>query len=305
MRFHRPLAAIAALALLVAIAAGCSQTSKTEKKETSAKPEYYTPQKLRVGLIPNIAPDKQKAKYESFGAYLEKELGVPVELYVATNYAGVVQAMVAGKLDLAYFGGLTYAQALEQTELEPIVTEIDKETGTTEYYSLIITKADSGIEKLSDLEGKSFAFGDPSSTSGSLYPRLMLVDAGYDWKNDFKPLKQVIYTGGHDATAQAVATGKVDAGGIEGRILAKLIKEGKVDGSALKTIEKRLVQGYPWCVPSKLDPAFRKKLVSAFEGIEDPVLLDLMRAKRYVEVGPKDYEEIRAQAKEIGLVKEK
>ncbi|MHB0976488.1 MAG: phosphate/phosphite/phosphonate ABC transporter substrate-binding protein [Candidatus Aquicultorales bacterium] len=297
--------ALTALLALAFLAAGCSnsETQSGKEADNAAKPVYYTPKTLRVGLIPNIAPDKQKAKYEPFKQYLEKKLDMPVELFVASNYTGVVQAMVSGKLDLAYFGGLTYAQALEQTELEPIVTEIDKETGTTEYYSLVIAEKDSTIDSLKDLNGKTFAFGDPSSTSGSLYPRLMLVDAGYDWKSDFKPLKQVIYTGGHDATAQAVASGKVDAGGIEGRILAKLVSEGKVDGNAFKVIEKRLVQGYPWCVPTKLDPAFRRRLVDAFTEIDDAALLDLMRAKRYVAVSPEDYEEIRAKAKEVGLVK--
>ncbi len=297
-------AALAAAVLLAGCAAG-PEKGTADKAGERAQKKYYTPTKLRVGLIPNISPEKQKAKYEPFRAYLEKKLGMPVELFVATNYAGVVQAMVAGKLDLAYFGGLTYAQALEQVSIEPIVTEVDRETGTTEYWSAIITRADSDIKSLSDLKGKTFAFGDPSSTSGSLYPRLMLVESGYDWRNDFKPIKQVIYTGGHDATAEAVLSGKVDAGGIEQRILNKLIKEGKVDGSKLRTVERRLVQGYPWCVPSNLDPEFKKKLVEAFKEIDDPALLDLMRAKRYVEVGPKDYEEIRTKAKEVGLVKAK
>ncbi|MCL4553670.1 MAG: phosphate/phosphite/phosphonate ABC transporter substrate-binding protein, partial [Actinobacteria bacterium] len=120
---------------------------------------------LRVGLIPNIAPEEQKAKYEPLREYLEDTLGRPVELFVATNYSGVVQAMVSGHLDMAYFGGLTYAQALQQVELEPIVTEIDAETGTQEYYSVIIAGVDSGVETLADLAGKSFAFGDPASTS--------------------------------------------------------------------------------------------------------------------------------------------
>lgn len=301
-------AGIAGLAVLLSLAGCAANTEKGaagKNEETAQTRKYYTPSKLRIGLIPNISPEKQKAKYEPFRAYLEKKLGMPVELFVATNYAGVVQAMVAGKLDLAYFGGLTYAQALEQVPIEPIVTEVDRETGTTKYWSSIITRADSDIKSLADLKGKTFAFGDPSSTSGSLYPRLMLVEAGYDWRSDFKPIKQVIYTGGHDATAEAVISGKVDAGGIEQRILNKLIKEGKVDGSKLRIVERRLVQGYPWCVPSNLDPAFKKKLIAAFEDISDPALLDLMRAKRYVEVGPKDYEEIRAKAKEVGLVKGK
>lgn len=286
--------------------AGCGSrgsTARNERKETTTR--FYNPKTLRVGLIPNIAPEKQKAKYEPFRKYLEDELDMPVELFVATNYTGVVQAMVSGQLDLAYFGGLTYAQALEQVAIEPIVTEIDRETGTREYWSLIITRKDSGINSLADLKGKTFAFGDPSSTSGSLFPRLMLVDAGYDWRQDFAPIKQVIYTGGHDATAQAVLTGKVGAGGIEGRILNRLAKEGVVDLSQIKVLDRRLVLGYPWCVPKNLAPAVKKNLVRAFKEIDDPKLLDLMRAVKYTEVTERDYAELRQKAKEVGLVESK
>jgi phosphonate transport system substrate-binding protein len=287
--------------LLVGLLVGCQTKAEPEKVEK----KYYRPKVLRIGLIPNIAPEKQKAKYESFGKYMEKKMGMPVELFVATNYAGVVQAIVSDQLDLAYFGGVTYAQALEQVPVEPIMTEIDHETGTRQYWSLIITHVDSGINSLKDLRGRTFAFGDPSSTSGSLFPRIMLVEAGYDWRNDFAPIKQAIYTGGHDATAEAVVAGKVDAGGIEGRILNRLIKEGKIDGSRIKVVSKRLVLGYPWCVRKDLDPKLKKKIVDAFKAINDPALLDLMRAKRYVEVNEKDYTYIRSKAKELGLVKPK
>lgn len=257
---------------------------------------------LRVGLIPNIAPEEQKAKYEPLRVYLEEKLDRPVELFVATNYAGVVQAMVSGKLDLAYFGGLTYAQALKQVEVEPIVTEIDAETGTEEYYSLIIAGVDSGVNSLADLKGKSFAFGDPSSTSGSLYPRKALLEAGYDWEKEFAPISEVMYSGGHDATAKTVETGKVAAGGIEGRVLARLVKDGKVDSSKLKVIDKRLVQGYPWCAAGTMDPELKEQVRQAFLDIDDPTLLDLLRAKRYVSVTADDYAEIRSDAEKLGLV---
>ncbi|MBS3909860.1 MAG: phosphate/phosphite/phosphonate ABC transporter substrate-binding protein [Actinobacteria bacterium] len=298
------------VAFVVLLAAGCGAQGPKETVSANNLPEakeskYYKPETLRVGLIPNISPEKQLAKYEPLEKYLEEKLGMPVELFVATNYTGVVQAMVAEKLDLAYFGALTYAQALQQTELEPIVTEIDKETGTTKYYSEIIARTDSGVNTLDDLKGKTFAFGDPSSTSGSLYPRMMLVEAGYDWKEKFAPLSLAIFSGGHDATAQAVLNGTVDAGGVEGRILRKLIKDGKVDGGKLKTIAKQEVEGYPWCVPSNLDPELKKKLVEIFVTIDDPELLDLLRAERYVEINADAYKEALDKGIELGLISPK
>lgn len=285
-----------ALSLLVA---GCSPAVR----EAGTPPGDQAP--LRVGLIPNVAPEDQKAKYEPLRVYLEETLDRPVELFVATNYTGVVQAMVSGQLDLAYFGGVTYAQALEQVALEPIVTEIDAETGTEQYYSLIITGTDSGINSLDELAGRTFAFGDPASTSGSLYPRKMLAGAGYDWQQDFAPIADVVYTGGHDATAKAVENGTVDAGGIEGRILARMVKDGVVDGDRLRVIDKTLAPGYPWCVPSTMDAALKADLTQAFLGIEDPVLLDLLRAKRYVAVTGDDYADLRSDARALGLIEEK
>lgn len=287
--------------LVLGLTQGC-QPSGTKSRQGGGAP-------VRVGVIPNIAPEEQKAKYEPFRAYLQKKLGRRVQLFVATNYAGVVQAMVSGHLDLAYFGGLTYVQADAQKPMEPIVTEIDQETGTKEYWSLIVASKRSPLKSTKDLSGKTFAFGDPSSTSGSLFPRIMLVEAGF--KNDpekldeIKPLKQVIFSGGHDATAQAIITGKVDAGGLEGRVLHRLTKDGKVDGSQLKVIDKRLVMGYPWVVPKGIAPRLKSQIVDAFLSIDDPKLLDLMRAVRYERVSASDYKYAREQAYKLGLVSPK
>src|SRR5712692_1769242 len=91
------------------------------------------PSTLRVGLIPNQAPDRIRAQYQPFGEYLSARLGMPVELLVATDYAGVVEAMASDRLDMAYFGGVTYVQAEQRANVYPIVTEIDRETDTTLY----------------------------------------------------------------------------------------------------------------------------------------------------------------------------
>ncbi|TLM97425.1 phosphate/phosphite/phosphonate ABC transporter substrate-binding protein, partial [bacterium] len=251
--------------------------------------------------IPNQAPDKLKAKYEPFKKYLAEKLGMEVELFVANNYAGVVEAMASGKLDMAYFGGLTYVQAKKKANLHPIVTEVDSETGTTKYYSLIIIPADSPVKKLADLKGKTFAFGDVSSTSGSLYPRIMLDQAGLKVPDDFA---DVIYTGKHDATALAVQNGKVDAGGLEGRILNKLIADGKVDQTKIRVLAKsEFIEGYPWVVPDSMDKDLENKIVDAFLTMDDRELLKLMKAERFARVTGEDYKYIEEQAARLGLLK--
>jgi phosphonate transport system substrate-binding protein len=255
---------------------------------------------LRVGIIPNISPDQQRALYQPFGTYLGDTLGMPVELFVATDYAGVVEAMASDRIDLAYFGGLTYAQAEQRAQLQAIVTEVDRETSTVQYYSALITRADSDIQTTADIAGRKFAFGDIGSTSGSLYPRVMLDRAGI---GDFTNPNLFVYTGGHDATTLAVVNGTVDAGGVEKRVMQRLIDAGRADASQIRIIEQTLVQGYPWCIRSAFSSEFVEEVIVAFETIGDPELLRLMRAESYARVTAADYDEVRQEARRLGLIR--
>ena len=292
----RKIALLTSIILTVALlVSGCGQSSS----QSQGQKENNTQLPLRVGLVPNQAPDKIKAQYEPFRKYLSDTLGIPVELFVASDYAGVVEAMANDKLDVAYFGGLTYVQAKQRAKIHPIITEIDEETQTSNYYSLIIVPSDSTVQSTVELKGKVFAFGDISSTSGSLYPRFMLDKAGIKVPSD---LKNVVYSGGHDATAQAVQNETVDAGGIEGRILNRLIANKTVDASKIRIIDKHLVEGYPWVVRDSLDKSLEEKIVNSFLEMKDPELLTLMRAKSFTKVADANYTEIENEAHRLRLI---
>lgn len=256
---------------------------------------------LRIALVPNLAPADVQAEYDPLAKYLEQKLGVHVQLTVPTSYPAVVEAMANDHVDLALFGGLTYVQARQRADVTPLVTDINPETGTTKYDSLIIVPAQSDIHRVEQLKGKTFAFGSVSSTSGSLYPSLMLDQAGIDYRQDIK----AIYTDGHDATAAAVAGGKVDGGGLEGRILRRLIDDGTVDGSQIRVIKTSApIEGYPWVVNNSVDPALRERITKAFLELKDPKLLDLLHVKGYARVKPSDYDFIQKKADELGLLTE-
>jgi len=258
------------------------------------------PDPLRVGLVPNQNPESVEAQYEPFGDYLSKQLGREVELTVPTSYTAVVEAMVNDQLDLAYFGGLTYVQARDQAEVTPLVTEVNPRTGDTTYHSVIIVPSDSDIEKVEDIKGRTFAFGSANSTSGSLYPAIMLQDAGIDYRTD---LGEFTYTGGHDATAQAVTNGGVDAGGLEDRILYDLIDKGKVEESKIRIIkESEPIEGYPWVARGALTDDLKEQITDAFLNIDDPTLLDLLRAESYEKIQPEDYDYVEEKARELDLL---
>ena len=252
-------------------------------------------------MIPNQNPESVEANYEPFGEYLSEQLGREVELTVPTSYGAVVEAMINDELDLAYFGGLTYVQARNRGEVTPLVTEINPRTGDTTYRSVIVVPADSEVQEVSELAGRDFAFGSASSTSGSLYPAITLRDVGgIDYRTD---LGNFTYTGGHDATAQAVANGGVDGGGIEDRILYDLIEDGAVDGDSVRAIEESdAIEGYPWVVRNALSNELKEQIAQAYLDITDPALLDLLRADGYERVQPEDYDYVEEQATELDLL---
>jgi phosphonate transport system substrate-binding protein len=298
---QKTLAAASLLFLLGACGAGSQQNGDADSAGG-------VPDTLRVGIIPNIAPEEQQAKYEPLGDYLGAELDTEVELFVAADYAGVVAALAADRIDIAYLGGLTYVQAEQQVDLTPLVTEIDALTKTTEYDSAIVVAQDSKWQSVTELidNKASFAFGDPSSTSGSLYPRILLTEAGAECDKveleKCPPLESTTFTGGHDATAEAVASGAVDAGGLELRVLKRLESEGVVEEGALRVIETVRVPGYPWVGRTALGEDALTDVTQAFLDISDPELLDLLRAVDYAEIEPADYDEVRTQGNALGLV---
>jgi len=298
--------ALLVLALAVLLAA-CGQEPPPEGAP-SAEATEGVPDPLAVGLIPNVAPDEQRARYRPLEEYLEGALGVEVELFVASDYAGVVAAMAADRLDLAYLGGVTYVQAEQQVDVTPLVTEVDRETGAREYVSVIVVRDDAPFTGLDDVlaAGGRFAMGDVASTSGSLYPRIMLIDAGA--RCDARrltvcpPLASVDFTGGHDAAAQAVLAGHADAAGVERRILNRLVRDGAVPEGALRVVAEHPVMGYPWVARTALGRAAHEAITDAFLAIDDPALLDLLRAGSYETVTAADYDEIRRRTAELGLL---
>lgn len=282
------------LAILATLAvAGCGGGE-------GGQPSASSQQVLRVALVPNQNPAKVRDQYEPLRREMERRLGMKVEFDVPTGYPAVVEAMANGKLDLGLFGGLTYVQARERAKVSPLVSDIDAETRTTKYFSTIIVPAGSPARSVSDLQGRDFAFGSVSSTSGSLYPAVMLKQAGIDFRSD---LGNFNYTGGHDATAAAVASGNVDAGGLERRILRRLVKMGTVDGSKVRELKSSTpIEGYPWVVRDSLPAPLKERIAGLFLSLRDPALLKSLNAEGYARVKASDYDEIETRAREVGLL---
>ncbi|MBI4205925.1 MAG: putative selenate ABC transporter substrate-binding protein [Betaproteobacteria bacterium] len=258
---------------------------------------------LKISAIPDEAPTELQRKFSKVAAYLEKEVGIKVEYTPVTDYAAVVEALAAKKIDLAWLGGFTFVQARLRTgNAIPIAQRLEDEKFTSRF----IAHAASGINTLADLKGKNFTFGSVSSTSGHLMPRYFLLEQKINPEKDFK---RVAFSGAHDATALQVESGRVDAGVLNASVWDKLVQEKKVDLKKVKVIwTTPPYYDYNWTVRGDLDPALVRKLTDAFLKL-DPKnpshkeLLDLQRASRFTPTRPENYKGIEAAARSAGLLK--
>jgi phosphonate transport system substrate-binding protein len=166
---------------------------------------------FRIGLLGGENEADRLRDHACQKAYLEERLGVPVELFPASDYAGVMQGLLAGQLEFAGLGSAGYAgiHLQDPDAVEPLYTTMQID-GSLGYYSVMYTLADSGIESLADMEGRSLAFADPNSTSGYLVPSFELAEElGGPLEGYFS---ETGFGGGHEQAVVAVLQGQYDAG---------------------------------------------------------------------------------------------
>ena len=165
---------------------------------------------LRFGLLPTEEAVEMVRQFQGVADHVGKAVGLPTTIFVSQSYNALIEAMEAGKIDVAYLGGSTYVAAYNKG-LDVVPMAVARLQGRTYYKSCIITRPDSGIKTLQDLKGKSFAFVTPTSTSGGVGPRFYLNKNGINPEDFFKSL---IYAGKHDSVFLAVKNKKVDAGAV-------------------------------------------------------------------------------------------
>ncbi|RKD24036.1 phosphonate ABC transporter substrate-binding protein [Ammoniphilus oxalaticus] len=297
MKKHRKVAVFIALIMSLLLVA-CGNNDDQGKAEGRTE-------SLTIGIIPTMSEGNMKVAMDKLEKHLQDEVGIPVELDTYSDYNGVVEAMNFGDVNLAYLGPLTYVIAHHESGAEAIMTQLIK--GEPYYYAYFIAHKDSPYDTLDDLlenkEEVTIAFGDPSSTSGSLIPGMELKERGvYRSEHDYD-FKNVTFTGGHDATSLAVQNKGVDAGGVDSAIFDMLVETGKIDGDQLKVIwqSEKLFQ-YPWAVKD-VDQETITKIQDAFLKIEDQDILDAFGATGFTKASNADYEAIKQAAEHDGRLK--
>jgi len=270
-------------------------------------PESQT-RTLRVGFVPAEDAQQVMQNAQPIVDILRQKLGMEIQPFVATDYTGVVEALRVHKLDVAFLAPASYVLAKNEADIRVILKSERK--GIPFYYAAIITRADSGIDKLEDLRGKTFAFGDSLSTTGNVFPRKMFKEHGIDPVRDFK---QVLYSGGHDATVLAVLNGKVDAGATyanspdsQDTAWMRYLKN-PADVKRIRAIAfSEPIPADNLVVSGALDPAIAKKVEDIFiELSRDPkgkhMLRELYQIDGFVRASDRDYDSVRQAFIEAGI----
>jgi phosphonate transport system substrate-binding protein len=222
-----------------------------------------SPLKFGVGLF---QPDKEKndATYRPLANYLAQKLGRPVQLRTVDSWEGLAKSLANGETDLALLGPWGYVLANHEAKAQVVSTILYD--GKPEYFAIIVTAPDSGINTMADLKGKSFAFGDKGSTSGYLIPFHFFQQQGIDPDKYFS---RVLYTK-HQAIETQVTSGQLDAGADYNRNRNAMIESGLIKAERSKIIwQSNPLPNDAFAVSHALagDKAFTVKLQAALEEI--------------------------------------
>lgn len=242
--------AAGAAALLTLSLASCAATTPDTAAAGDETGTFAVDENTLVfGVVPDSVDTE--TNYQPLMDYIAAETGKTVEYHESTDYAALIEAAIAGKIDVASFSGFTYITATNNgakiTPVSSIITEEGQEPG---YFSQAIVPADSDIESLAEFTGLSVCFVDPSSTSGYLFPSYNLLKEDIDPETDVTP----VFAGKHDVSVQKVGEGKeCQAGFAEDSEVAKSDK--------VKVIAETMVPGAPIVVSDTL-PAELKTMLT-------------------------------------------
>ncbi|BAY83296.1 ABC transporter phosphate-binding protein [Calothrix parasitica NIES-267] len=281
--------------------AACS--SSGDSSSDSQKPLEVS--EIKFGIISTESQANQKPLWEPFIKDMEKQIGVPVKPFYVTQYAGVIEAMKAGDVQIAWYGGKSYVEAAKRSNAEVFAQTVNDD-GSKGYVSHLITNKNNDVAKgakalgenkgdeyvIENSEKLTFAFNDPNSTSGFLVPSFYVFA-----KNSVNPkeaFKRLIFSGSHEATALAVANKQVDVATNNSESLSRL---EKTNPEARKNIEviwtSELIPSDPIAYRKDLPEELKTKIKDFFHNYKNEQVLKPLEWQGFVPAEDKTWDTIR------------
>ncbi len=220
---------------------------------------------VRFGVEPFDTSAKLVPIYDHIGKLIGERIGCEVKVFVATNYNAEIEAMRAGKLEIGEFGPLGYVLAHKIAKAEAVAAFAGTDGKPDHYWASLVTYKSSGIRTVADIRGHSFAFSDPASTSGHLFPAYGLRKAGIDPDKDIK----AIYAGSHTSSFEALNNHKVDAGELNSEQLQSATQRGHYkDGDLIFLWKSDPIPTDPIAVRGDLPAGFKQRVTEVLQTLD-------------------------------------
>ena len=257
-------------------------SSVATAKILSSTAQAQNIKELNFGIISTESQANQKPIWEPFIKAMSEQIGMPVKAFYATQYAGVIEAMRFGQIQLAWYGGKSYIEAAKRAEAEVFAQTVNDD-GSKGYYSHLIMNANHPdlakaksmggdkyvLENAADLQ---FAFNDPNSTSGFLVPSYYVF--AQNGVNPNKVFKRLIFAGNHEATALAVANNQIDVATNNNESLSRLEKTNPKAKTNIETIwTSPLIPSDPIAWRKDLPEEVKTSLKNFFYNYKDETIL--------------------------------
>lgn len=293
-------------AMIASCSAGGQNMAEEASDSVGTAAETCAPELAEIdfGIISTESQDNLKTQWEPFLEAMEAELGRPINGFYATDYAGVIEAMGAGKVQLAWYGGKSYIEAADRSEAEAFAQTVNAD-GTKGYYSHLITNKGNPILENIDVEAGNgdqyvienaanltFAFNDPNSTSGFLVPSFYVFA-----KNNINPndaFSELVFAGSHEATAQAVANNQVD---VATNNCENLLKIEQGDPEAFENIQiiwtSPVIPSDPLAYRKDLPDCLKEQVQNFFYNYKDAAVLEPLGWQGFDPAADADWNTIR------------
>ena len=219
------------------------------------------PAKIRIGYIPVEGAANVKERFKDLNDHIAKVLGVEVEAFSASDYAGIITAMANKHIDFAYYGPKSYTDASVKANAQALVMELD-ETGQPGYLGIIITNKKSGIKNMEEAKGHTFAFTDPNSTSGFLVPNMLFYRDMQVKPEEY--FSEVRFSGSHGASILLVANNDIDVAATNNIDFARAVESGNVTADDVNILwTSDLIPGAPYCARADLPESLKAAYMGA------------------------------------------
>lgn len=280
------------LLLLAALVLAPAPATPAEQKKT-----------LLLGIEPEHNIFDQTERYRALAAYLSDQAGVKVNLTVMSRYGEVIKRFRDRQLDGAFLSPYTAMMGIRQLGLVPVVSPVNlSEASTSRGY--VFVRADSGIQGVADMEGKSMVYVDPATMEGYLYPRAYLRAQGVADPDAF--FSHFSFAGSHASAVYAVLDGRADVGAAKDTVFERLTRQDPSIGQELRIIARSPEEPeVTLCLRQELGEELREKIGAALLHMDKTSrgkrVLQEFSALRFVETGTADFARIEQMVGEAGL----